>query len=122
MKEFVEKLIERLEELKASGNPYDSYWDEAMYRATELVNSTSNKTIDGIIEIVKQLAEEYNNDYILVHTQGLDVGIQCAMCTNPMKSDRGCDGGCSVNEEMYKKVLDVIERHTHDAPYQPKGE
>lgn len=61
MKEFIEKLIGRLEELKASGNPYDSYWDEAMYRATELVNSTSNKTIDGVIEIVNQLAEEYIN-------------------------------------------------------------
>lgn len=81
-----------------------------------------NIVLDEVIEIVNQLAEEYNNGCILVHTQGLDVEIQCAMCTNPMKSDRGCDGGCSVNEEMYKKVLDVIERHTQDAPYQPKGE
>lgn len=64
MKEFIEKLKSKLEELKASGNPYDSYWDEAMYRATELVNSTSNKTIDGVIEIVNQLAEEYNGGWI----------------------------------------------------------
>lgn len=64
MKEFVEKLIGRLEDLKASGNPYDSYWDEAMYRATELVNSTSNKTIDGVIEIVNQLTEEYKGGWI----------------------------------------------------------
>ena len=119
MKQFIDKLIERLEE-------------ESKDAQENMVKSTSNSVANfcsgacgaynKTIAIVNQLAEEYNNDYILVHTQGLDVGIQCAMCTNPMKSDRGCDGGCSVNEEMYKKVLDVIERHTHDAPYQPKGE
>jgi hypothetical protein len=25
-----------------------------------------------------------------------------------MKSDRGCDGGCVVDEDMYKKVMDTI--------------
>lgn len=74
MKEFIEKLIGRLEELKASGNPYDSYWDEAMYRATELVNSTSNKTIDGVIEIVNQLAEEYKGGWTPVSERLPDEG------------------------------------------------
>lgn len=108
MNEFIEKLIGRLEEAEERANRHYNYGDKTAYRHS--------------IEIVNQLAEEYENDCILVHTQGLDMGIQCAMCTNPMKSDRGCDGGCSVNKEMYKKVLDVIERHTHFAPYQPKGE
>lgn len=49
------------------------------------------------------------NDLALIHTEGLDEGIRCAMCTNAMKSDRGCDGSCVVNETMYKKVLKVIE-------------
>lgn len=97
MKEFIDKLIERLKKLPHA--------EEDMWIWL----------IDAELTI-RELAEEYK-DCILVHTQGLDVGIQCAMCTNPMKSDRGCDGGCLVNKEMYKKVLDVIERHTQIAPY-----
>ena len=31
------------------------------------------------------------------------------MCTNSMKSDRGCDGSCVVNKDMYKAVMDAIE-------------
>ena len=102
MKEFIDKLISRLDDERKSGL--------ALYDFS-MVGSYINA-----IDIVNKLAEEYK-DCILVHTQGLDVGIQCAMCTNPMKSDRGCDGGCSVNKEMYKKVLDVINRHAQNAPY-----
>lgn len=51
------------------------------------------------------------NDLALIHTEGLDEGIRCAMCTNSMKSDRGCDGSCVVNNAMYKEVMDVIENH-----------
>ena len=49
------------------------------------------------------------NDLRLIHTQGLDEEIRCAMCTNTMKSDRGCDGGCVVDQKMYEKILKVIE-------------
>ncbi len=50
------------------------------------------------------------SDLRLIHTQGLDEGIRCAMCTNALANYRGCDGGCIVNEEMYKNVLNVIEK------------
>lgn len=50
------------------------------------------------------------NDLRLIHTQGLDEGIRCAMCTNTMKSDKGCDGGCVVDQKMYEKVLKVIDK------------
>ena len=50
------------------------------------------------------------NDLALIHTWGLDEEIRCIMCTNHMKSDRGCDGGCVVNKDMYKAVMDAIEK------------
>ena len=28
-----------------------------------------------------------------------------------MKSDRGCDGGCVVNEAMYKEIMNTIRNH-----------
>ena len=43
-----------------------------------------------------------------IYTEALEEGIRCAMCTNTMKSERGCDGGCVVDEKMYKKVLTEI--------------
>jgi len=50
------------------------------------------------------------NDLALIHTEGLDEEIRCTMCTNYMKSDRGCDGSCVVNKDMYKAVMDAIEK------------
>lgn len=49
---------------------------------------------------------------IKLYLDGLEAGIRCALCTNPIKSDRGCDGGCKVNEDLYKRILDVIDSCT----------
>ena len=57
MKEFVEKLIGRLEELKS--NP-----SEKTCRENILLAMQKNLTIYSAIEIVNQLAEEYNNGWI----------------------------------------------------------
>jgi hypothetical protein len=60
---------------------------------------------------VEALEQEPCEDAMAIHTQGLDEGIRCAMCTNSMKSNRGCDGGCAVNEGMYKEVINTIGNH-----------
>ena len=61
---------------------------------------------------IKALAQESTtkNDLALIHTEGLDEEIRCTMCTNYMKSNRGCDGSCVVNKDMYKAVMDAIEK------------
>lgn len=127
MKEFIENLIGRLEERKTSGNPYDSYWDEAMYRATELANSTSNKTIDDVIEIVNQLAEEYNNGWIPVSSGNpKETGLYQVTVD---------DNDEPVITAMYLAEVDIWSYHAGygnymkvlawrslPQPYQPKGE
>lgn len=50
------------------------------------------------------------DDLALIHTWGLDEEIRCIMCTNHMKSNRGCDGSCVVNKDMYNAVMDAIEK------------
>ena len=72
---------------------------------------------------IKALEKETCEDIMTIHTQGLDEGIRCAMCTNSMKSDRGCDGGCVVNEAMYKEVMNTIRNHIVPpvTPARPKG-
>jgi hypothetical protein len=42
----------------------------------------------------------------------LDIIISCAMCTNIMKSDRGCDGGCRYDEALLKKIMQAISDAT----------
>ena len=69
--------------------------------------------LDGYEKALEQASCE-DADVKLIHTQGLDEGIRCAMCTNLMANDRGCDGACVVNEIMYKKVLDVIRKQIID--------
>lgn len=71
----------------------------------------------AICNNLKALEQEPCEDAInridtrIIHTDGLEEGIRCAMCTNSMANDRGCDGGCAVNESMYKRVLDVIKKN-----------
>lgn len=54
--------------------------------------------------------QQSNEDYAIININGLDEGIRCAMCTNHMKNDRGCDGGCVVDNDMYERVMEVIEK------------
>lgn len=49
----VDKVVEQLNNLKRYSNPYDSYYEEASYRATEFENSVVNRLIDDVIKIVK---------------------------------------------------------------------
>ena len=60
MKEFIEKLIERLEELKTFKINLADAMSELM-KKDKLDNYISK---EEVIEIVNQLAEEYNNGWI----------------------------------------------------------
>lgn len=58
---------------------------------------------------VKDNSEEFT-DLAQIHTQGLKEGIRCALYTNYYKSDTGCDNNCCVNENLYNKVINVVNR------------
>lgn len=78
---------------------------------------TEQKDFQESLDIaIKSLEQEPCEDVMEIHTQGLDEGIRCAMCTNSMKSDSGCDGGCRVDEDMYKKVMDTIKNQMFSRP------
>lgn len=91
-------------------------------------NEPSNKSIIYKAKELKEIQEDLDklrklnepttkNDLAFIHTEGLDEGIRCAMCTNHMKSDRGCDSGCVVDDNMYKAVMDAIEKQKARANY-----
>lgn len=68
--------------------------------------------LDALNMAINALEQESTtkNDLALIYTEGLDEEIRCTMCTNYMKSDRGCDGSCVVDKDMYKAVMDAIEK------------
>ena len=118
MQEVFEKIIEKLEEcedIMLSPKDYDCFGEECKY------NDCTVCAFAKAIEIVKQEAEKYKlYDTISIHTNGLEEGIRCAVCTNQIKSDTGCDGGCCVDENLVKRICDVIHKF-ECKPYQPKG-
>lgn len=61
-----------------------------------------------LAEWLKELKAYKDKDMRLIYAYPLDEAIRCAMCTNPIKSDRGCDGGCKVDEQMYKNVMEAV--------------
>ena len=110
MNKVFEKIIEKLEEQNVKG----------IYDSSSIIGEKN--VWAKAIEIVKQEAEQYElYDTISIHTNGLEEGIRCAVCTNQIKSDTGCDGGCCVDENLVKRICDVIHK-LECKPYQPKGE
>ncbi len=103
-KEERELAIPYLEDIKESyveGNGYERHPLPEYY---------------AIETAIKFLSQESRDDVMAIHTQGLDEGVRCAMCTNSMKSDTGCDGGCMVDDELFKRIMDTINNHIIEHP------
>ena len=103
-KEVAEKNEEmcRVEELMGLG----------LQNAEMMKCAREHKQLAEWLTELKQFKEqEPCKDVMAIHTQGLAEGIRCAMCTNSIKSDRGCDGGCIFDEDMYKNVVDTIRNY-----------
>lgn len=97
MKEFVEKLIGRLEELKSNPN-------EKTCRENILLAMQKNLTIYSAIEIVNQLAEEYEKKKIL-----------CEITLNGCDDDTCFD--FKMTEQEYEFIKKVSEKANETSAY-----
>ncbi len=61
-----------------------------------------------IVAVRKAFAEPETGEWI--ETEGLDEEIRCLMCTNHMRSSRGCDGACQYDEHVYKEIMSALKR------------
>ena len=52
--DLLDHIIKKLEDMKTSYNPYDSYYDESAYRATKYENITRNHLIEEIKMLIKE--------------------------------------------------------------------
>ena len=83
MKEFVDKLIGRLEEKKFSHTQFDGVMPETI----EVV------TICGVINIINELAKEYNNGWIPCSERLPEENKAVLVCTNENQIDVDYYGG-----------------------------
>lgn len=61
-----------------------------------------------------------NSNVISVY-DGVSEAVRCAMCSNPNKSDRGCDGACSYDEKLYERIMKAIAESVADTPQTDNG-
>lgn len=62
-----------------------------------------------------------NSNVISVY-DGVSEAVRCAMCSNPNKSDRGCDGACSYDEKLYERIMKAIAESVADTPQNERSE
>ena len=123
MNEFIEKLIGRLEEEKRLV-PYNRLLDTIEDKPKEVGQLM---TYQRVIEIVNQLAEEYNNDWIpcseRLPSEGQTVLVQdfedyYEVCNCETKNGiKGFSSG-----EWWSSANNYLAWLPLPAPYQPKGE
>lgn len=132
MKEFVEKLIGRLEEkAKIEGEKCDKFAEMNMCESVVKYNHGEYCYIDAI-SIVNQLAEEYNNDWIPV-SEKLPETNESVLCW-AKSTARGGDvcfvGSChngfwflqsSANTHSFPGQYKIVAWQPLPEPYQ-KGE
>ena len=89
----------------ASGSPFDCI--DAVSEKEALKLFVSGRDLRQYFSAVEKDHEGYG-DTVLLHTNGLEEGIRCALCGNPMKSETGCDGGCCYDESLLERVMDTV--------------
>ena len=135
MKEFIEKLIGKLEEKKS-----EHLHDEEVTQGLGKINlasfcSAKARALDGAIEIVNQLAEEYNVSEMptgwiacseRLPEDGVVVDLSCEYMgvlyeTVGYLKDGNRGHSYIVDNDVFMRSA-VLAWRKRPAPYQPKGE
>jgi len=48
----------------------------------------------------------------IINDSCIDNAVECTICTNPMRSDTGCDGGCQVDKNLAENIYGAIDSMT----------
>lgn len=57
------------------------------------------------------------SDMILISKVGLYETIRCAICKNPNQTERGCDGSCQYDKELYEKITEAVMGLAEQRPH-----
>ena len=88
-----------------------------VFRLIELAYEQGQK--DGHSEQLGTNLAEVGTDLVnkrVIDVEGLDEQIRCEMCVNPMHTDRGCDGNCRYDENLYKRIMQTLDERIKQLP------
>ena len=71
---------------------------------------------EKFVHSVKPTHTTPSNTLRVLDVNGLEEEIRCAMCENPMCTDRGCDGGCEYDERLYDTIIKVLNGRIKELP------
>lgn len=57
----------------------------------------------------------------VIDAEGLDEQIRCEMCRNPMHTNRGCDGNCKYDVNLYKRIMQILCERIRPLPKTIQG-
>ena len=88
--------------------------------ATDFIDRKTEPTVDKDINVrskdePKTQMKTQNSNVISVY-DGVSEAVRCAMCSNPNKSVRGCDGACSYDEKLYERIMKATAESVADTP------
>lgn len=83
---------------------YDDTYDITIHCENE---EEQHKVVELLKSVPSAQPERKTGKWI--ETEGLDEEIRCIMCSNPMKTNSGCDGHCQYNEHLYHEIISVLE-------------
>ena len=48
----------------------------------------------------------------IINDNCIDNAVECFICTNPMRSDTGCNGECQVDKNLAENIYGIIDSMT----------
>ena len=57
------------------------------------------------------------SDKILITKDALAETIRCTICQNSNKTERGCDGSCQYDKELYEKITEAVMGLAEQRPH-----
>ena len=95
-------------------------YDDETAEEIRFLEGLESKVLDKIRQADTPQTETQNsnkNSNVISVYDGVSEAVRCAMCSNPNKSDRGCDGACSYDEKLYERLMKAFaESIAEDEP------
>jgi predicted ribosome quality control (RQC) complex YloA/Tae2 family protein len=69
------------------------------------IQEIDSSYLTQILEKIAHYEDLEEQGMLLKLNTPADILIRCTICTNPIKSDRGCDGNCTYDERLFDKLM-----------------
>lgn len=61
-----------------------------------------------------------NEPSYVIDTLGIEEEIRCTICKNQIKTDKGCDGNCKYDENLFRRITNLLNKRIGLLPIYPE--